>query len=112
MQLTPVAKIPASPSLFTPGVASYGHSLPTPPVAADAGGVTAAMAGFKWRHPDDLPLSGQAVARAEAVKNVPLSTMTGATAASEIAEALLAGMNTFTAQMKETAKSQISPRTA
>ena len=37
-----------------------------------------------------------------------MSTVTGATAASEIAEAFLAGMNTFTAQMKESAKSQLS----
>ena len=69
------------------------------------------MAGFQLKRPKDLPLSGQAVARAvaraEAVKNVPLSTVTGATAASEIAEAFLEGMHNFTAQMKESAKSQL-----
>ena len=37
-----------------------------------------------------------------------MSTVTGGTAASEIAEAFLEGMNTFTAQMKESAKSQLS----
>ena len=64
---TPVAGIPASPLQFTPGVASYGtdgNSLPTPPVATDADGITAALEGFKWRHPQDLPLLGPAVARA------------------------------------------------
>ena len=74
---TPIGGIPASPSPYTPGVASYGHSLPTPPVANEAGGVTEAIAGFQLKRPKDLPLSGQAVARAvaraEAVKNVPLS---------------------------------------
>ena len=100
---TPVARIP--PTLFqvTPGMAPYGSSLPTPPVATDADGITAALAGFKWKHPSDLPLSGPAVARAVAVNNAatpqppPMSTVTGATAASEIAEAFLAGMNTFIA---------------
>ena len=60
----------------------------------------------------DTPLSGPAVARAAAVANAaihpPMSTVTGATAASEIVEAFLAGMNTFTAEMKEAAKSQMS----
>ena len=108
---TPGARMP---SLFqgTPGVASYGNSLPTPPVATGADGITAAMAGFQWKHPSDIPLSGPAVARAAAVANAairpPMSTVTGATAASEIVEAFLAGMNTFTAQMKEAAKSQQS----
>ena len=79
-----------------------------------ADGITEAMAGFQLKRPKDLPLSGPAVtkavvvARAEAVKNVPLSTVTGATAASEIAEAFIEGMHTFTAQMKESAKSQLT----
>ena len=76
-------------------------------MANEADGITAAMAGFKWKHPQDLPLSGPAVARADAVKNVPLSTVTGTTTASEIAEAFLEGMHTFTEQMKESAKSQL-----
>ena len=71
------------------------------------------MADFTWKHPRDIPLSGPAVARAAAVNNAvgpqppPLSTVTGGTVASEIAEAFLAGMNTLTAQMKESAKSQM-----
>ena len=55
---TPVARIPASPLQVTPQWSGiYGNSLPTPPVATDAGGITAALAGFKWKHPSDLPLS-------------------------------------------------------
>ena len=78
-------------------------------MANEADGITAALSGFKWKHPQDLPLSGPSVARAAAVAKAatPMSTVTGATAASEIAEAFLEGMNTFTAQMKESAKSQM-----
>ena len=93
-------------------MASYGNSLPTPPVATGAEGITAALAGFQWKHPSDIPLSRPAVARAAAVAQAtihpPMSTVTRGTAASEIAEAFLEGMNTFTAQMKESAKSQLS----
>ena len=77
---TPGARLQASPFQVTPGVASHGNSLPTPPVATDADGITTALAGFQWKHLSDLPLSGPAVERAAAVKNVPLSTVTGATA--------------------------------
>ena len=109
---TPGARTQGSPFQGTPGVTSYGNSLPTPPVATGADGITAAMAGFQWKHPTDIPLSIPALARAAAVVNAainpPRSTVTGATAASEIAEAFLTGMNTFTAQMKESAKSQLS----
>ena len=55
---TPGARIQGSPFQGTPGVTSYGSSLPTPPVAAGAGGITAAMAGFQWRRPLDIPISG------------------------------------------------------
>ena len=82
------------------------------PVATGADGITAAMAGFQWKHPSDIPLSRPVVARASVVANAaihpPMSTVTGVTAASEIAEAFLEGMHTFTAQMKESAKSQLS----
>ena len=47
---TPGAQIPVT-SPFTPGVASYGNSLPTPPVMKDTAGITAAMAGFTLKHP-------------------------------------------------------------
>ena len=80
-------------------------------MANEEDGLTAAMAGFKWKYPSDLPLPGPAVAREAAAKNVdrnvPLSTVTGTTAASEMAEAFLEGMHTFTAQMKESVKSQL-----
>ena len=67
------------------------------------------MAGFQWRRPLDIPISGPSVARAAAVAKAatPMSTVTGATAASEIVEAFLEGMHTFTSQMKESAKSQM-----
>ena len=80
---TPGARFPVTPG-GTPGVASYGNSLPTPPVATDAEGITAAMAGFQWKHPSDIPLSRPVVARAAAVANTaihpPMSTVTGGTA--------------------------------
>ena len=63
---TPGARFPVTPG-GTPGVASYGNSLPTPPVATDAEGITAALAGFQWKNPSDIPLSRPAVARAAAV---------------------------------------------
>ena len=65
------------------------------------------MAGFQWKHPSDIPLSGPAVARAAAVANAairhPMSTVTGVTDASEIAHAIVTGMTTFTEQLKESA---------
>ena len=111
------AQVPANVSRLTPGNASYGYSLPTPPVANGTEGITAAMEGFKWRHPSDLPLSGSAVARAAAVNAVnhaatpqphPMSTVTGVTEASAITQAIVAGMTTWTEQQKEDRKSQLS----
>ena len=98
---TPTAGRPASSSVvITPGEVSYGgSSLPTPPVATGASGIPAAYAGFTLRRPPEVPV-------VEA-SQPPMSTVTAGTAGSEIAEAFLVGMNTFTAQLQESVKSQL-----
>ena len=109
---TPQAHVPANVSMVTPGATSYGYTFPpTPPVPTGASGVQAAtcMEGFAMRRPP--PLNATQAAHAGAVPHrPPLSTVTAGTAGSEIADALIVGMstftNTFTAQMKESAKSQ------
>jgi hypothetical protein len=105
-----IAARPANVSLVTPGASSYGYTFPpTPPVPTGASGVQAAMEGFAMRRPPPLNATHEAPV-GPVTHRPPLSTVTTGTAGSEIADALIVGMstftNTFTAQMKESAKSQ------
>ena len=97
---TPVEQNPVRP-LAVGASASYGYTYPPTPQAVT--GVPAALEGFAMRRPPQQNATHAA--------NVgPQSVLTAATMGSEIADALVVGMstftNTFTAQMKESATSQ------
>jgi len=97
---TPVEPNPVRP-LAVGASASYGYTYPPTPQAVT--GVKAALEGFAMRRPPQQNATHAA--------NVgPQSVLTAATMGSEIADALVVGMstftNTFTEQMKESAKSQ------